>query len=429
MLKQRFLVVVALVLMLVSIVPVMAQDDVTLVYWSMWNETEPQAEVIQGWIDGFAAETGIQVDVTWNGRQNQTLARTALSAGQNIDLIDQDADPLAGGLVLEGLALSLNDYLDTDALDADGSVRDVFTPGVLEAFAVDGEAFLYPYVYNTVQFWYSKQAFADAGVEAPATWEEFLAVNQALLDAGYDPIAAESDVQFYQIDYLTYPVVRKNGAGFLLETIADPTGEMWRDPVYLETAQQIRGLWDSGYIPSDTEGYLWPAGQQTLGLGIAGMELVGSWLPIELSELTEEGFEWGAFNFPAFEGGEGSQNDLMVALLAFMITRDSAHPDEAFEFLRYAMTQENQQALADAALVGSTRQGVEWASELADGAEAAANAEIVFGLSDNAMAIYPEYTNNILFVNWSELFLGQVTAEEFVENMVADSAEYWANQD
>ena len=24
-----------------------------LVYWSMWNETEPQAQVIQGWIDEF----------------------------------------------------------------------------------------------------------------------------------------------------------------------------------------------------------------------------------------------------------------------------------------------------------------------------------------------------------------------------------------
>jgi len=28
-------------------------EAVELVFWSMWNENEPQAQVIQGWSDGF----------------------------------------------------------------------------------------------------------------------------------------------------------------------------------------------------------------------------------------------------------------------------------------------------------------------------------------------------------------------------------------
>lgn len=405
------------------------QDEVKLVYWSMWNETEPQAQVIQSWIEAFeAANPNIDIQATWNGRQNQTLVRTALSAGETIDFVDQDADPISGGLVAEGLALPLNDYLDETALDEDMPVRDVFTPGTLDLFAVDGQVYLWPYVYNTSQFWYNKDAFADAGIEQPpATWEEFLDACQKLLDAGYDPIAAESDIQFYQIDYLTYQAVRYGGVGFLLQTLEDPTGEMWRDPIYLQAAQNMRELWDKGYIPPESAGYLWPAGQQTLGVGLAAMELVGSWLPIELANVVEGSFEWGGFNFPAMPDGAGDQNDLMVYLLSFMVVKDTEHPREIADFLKFITTQENMQQMADEALVGVTRVDVEWAPEIADGAAAAANATAVFGMADGGVALYPELVNNILYVNWSKLFLGEITPEEFVEMMVADQAEYWAN--
>jgi ABC-type glycerol-3-phosphate transport system substrate-binding protein len=314
---------------------------VELVYWSMRNENEAQAEVIQGWIEAFEAENpNITIEAVWNGRQNQTLARTALESGTQIDLVDQDADPLAGGLMLEGQGYALDEFLEMPALDADGAIKDVFTPGVLELFpGADGETYLWPYIYNTVQFWYNKGMFDEVGVEAPATWDEFLAVNDALLAAGYAPIAAESDIAFYQIDYLTYYVERVKGPGFLKAAVEDKTGEMWNDPVFLEAAQATRELWDKGHIPAETVGYLWPAGQQTLGFSEAGAELVGSWLPIELADIVEDGFEWGAFNFPAVAGGEGSNNDLQVALLAFMMLKDTQHPQEAFEFLRFIMTQ------------------------------------------------------------------------------------------
>jgi ABC-type glycerol-3-phosphate transport system substrate-binding protein len=401
-----------------------------LVYWSMWNETEPQAQVIQGWIDEFEQTyPDISIEAVWNGRQNQTLVRTALESGTKIDFVDQDSDPLAGGLMLEGQAYPLDDYLGYAALDEEGPVKDVFTPGVLDLFAAqDGTIYQWPYVYNTVQFWYNKGLFEEVGVEPPATWDEFLAVNDALLEAGYAPLAAESDIAFYQIDFLTYYVERVKGPGFLRAAVEDPTGEMWNDPVFLEAAQATRELWDRGHIPEETVGYLWPAGQQTLGFGEAGAELVGSWLPIELSDIVEEGFEWGAFNFPAVEGGVGSNNDLQVALLAFMILKDTEHPRESFEFLRFLATKEHMQQMADEALVGVTRKDVTWADAIADGAEAAANAENVMGLSDGTVALYPEFVNNVLYVNWRDLFLGELTPEEYVAKMAADAAEHWAGQ-
>ena len=37
----------------------------------MWNSTEPQAIAIQEAIDAYTAETGIKVEVQWNGRDTQ----------------------------------------------------------------------------------------------------------------------------------------------------------------------------------------------------------------------------------------------------------------------------------------------------------------------------------------------------------------------
>ena len=402
-------------------------QEVELVYWSMWNENEPQAQVIQSWIEEFEGENpGVIISPIWNGRQNQTLVRTALSGGTVIDLVDQDADPLAGGLMNEGQGYPLDEFLDMPALDEDAAIRDVFVPGVLDLFqGQDGMTYLWPYIYNTVQFWYNKDMFEEVGVTPPETYAEWMEVNQALLDSGYAPIAMESDVPDYQIDYLNYYIARVKGPGFLKETIEDPTGEMWNDPVYLEAAQAARALWEMGYIPEESAGYLWPAGQQTLGLGESAMELVGSWLPIEIRDLAE--FQWGAFNYPAIEGGAGSASDLQVALLAMMILKDTEHPQEAFDFLRFTMTKANMQEMADQALVGVTRQDVEWAEEIQDGAAAAANAENVMGFADGTVALYPEYTTNILYVNWRDLFLGQITPEQFVGNMAAQTADYWAS--
>ena len=65
----------------------------TLVYWSMWESTEPQGQAIQKAIDAFTAETGIKVDAQFKGRTGiREGLQPALDAGTNIDLFDEDID-------------------------------------------------------------------------------------------------------------------------------------------------------------------------------------------------------------------------------------------------------------------------------------------------------------------------------------------------
>ena len=156
------------------------------------------------------------------------------------------------------------------------------------------------------------------------------------------------------------------------------------------------------------------------------MSLVGSWLPIELSAQVDPDFQWGGFNFPAIEGGEGAVTDVQALLLSFMVLKDTAHPDEALDFLRFLMTKEQQEAMVDVGIVGVTHKDVAWPAPLADAEGAAANATAMFPDVDGVYAKYAEYLNTVLWVNYSELWQGNMTPDEFVEAMVSDQAAYWA---
>ena len=65
--KKRALIFL-FVVGLLSVAVVNAQTPITLVYWSMWNETEGQALVIQDAIAKFEAQNpNIKIEAVWNG--------------------------------------------------------------------------------------------------------------------------------------------------------------------------------------------------------------------------------------------------------------------------------------------------------------------------------------------------------------------------
>ena len=70
-----------------------AGDGGSLVYWSMWEATEPQGQAIQAAVDKFTADTGVAVDLQFKGRTGiREGLQPALDAGTNIDMFDEDID-------------------------------------------------------------------------------------------------------------------------------------------------------------------------------------------------------------------------------------------------------------------------------------------------------------------------------------------------
>jgi raffinose/stachyose/melibiose transport system substrate-binding protein len=407
--------------------PPLSEEPITLVYWSMWNEDEPQGQVVKGAIDAFMeAYPNVTVETTWYGRDIRNLLGPALEAGETIDVYDT----WAGG---KDNALDLSAYLDQIAygpgyVDSDYTVRESILPALWESVDVqnaDGQIISMPYNPFVVMVFYNKDHFEAAGIEnAPQTWDEMIDASEALRAAGYEPFT--EDVDAYMDIVIGAFGERALTCEGMIETINDPSGEAWNSPEVLQMAQSVAEF--SAYLAPGTDGNLFPAGQQRVALGEVTMNLNGSWLPSELLDLTGPDFNWGVFSFPNLPDGAGSNTHVESGSQAMGINQTSENPDMAFEMLRYISSYEAQSAMAKDAASPAARIDVPWEGSLFDAYQAFKAADVSLpwacGLWDTG-----EVFSNVMIPHFTDLFVGKVTPEEFIANIAAAQAEFWASRE
>lgn len=398
-----------------------AANAAELVFWSMWNEPEPQAAALRKIMDNYTkAHPETTFKVIWNGRQNQTKLRAALQAGTQVDFADQDGDQLAGGLQKEGLGYEI-------AADL-GDTKTALLPGVLDLYAAEGKIEQVPYIYNTVNIWYNKDMLAEAGGVVPQTLDELFTLCGKLKESGKSALVTEGNVGFYQVLYFSHLLARAKGSDAMIKAFEVKDGSGWSDPAVLDAAKSARKFWEAGCIAEDARGFQYPAGQQTIALGDTMGELVGSWLPTELTESAGADFPWGAFNFPAVAGGVGKATDIEVGLVSMMVLKASPNAKEAAGFVNYLLSEEAQNILVADGGVGVVRDAVEWPTVLADAHASAKNATALSGFGGGLGVSYPEFNATVLTPEFSKMFLGQSTPEDFVKVLVDKTKEYWASQ-
>lgn len=380
-----------------------AAADTKLVFWSMWNEQEPQAQALQEIMDAYtAANPDVSFDVAWNGRQNQVKMRAALQAGTKIDFMDQDGDQLAGGLVAAGLGLPLNDMLA-------GDLEAAFLPSILDLYKRGDDYIQLPYVYNPVSFWYNKALFTELGVSEPATLNDLINACKIAHEGDVNLLVTEGNVADYQLFHFSYILQRISGPGAVRALIADKTGEAWRSDAVRQALEAEAAMWDANCFSEDVRGFQYPMGQQTIALDEAAAELVGAWLPAELSTAVGDDFDWASFAFPTVAGGSGAASDLQASLLTFMVLKESPNAAAAVDFLAYAVSKEAQEIMATTGKVGVTRNDVAWGDAIADGFTLAENASVIMSINDASNVFFPEYHATILAPTHAAFFLGELS--------------------
>jgi raffinose/stachyose/melibiose transport system substrate-binding protein len=398
-------------------------EEVTVVYWSMWNEDEPQGQVIKQAIEAFEADNpNITVDVVWNGRENRNLVIPALEAGEAIDVFDTGDEWIFAHAAQ--YATDLESLLDDPAVGVDKSVRDTIMQALLYNFPVEGKAVMMPYQPYAVLWFYNKDHFADAGVEEPKTWGDLIEACQALVDAGHPCITTDVDA-YMDILWGYYAERAFGGCQAVTDAMNDTTGDSWNDPKWLQMAEDYASLFADGYLLAGTEGNLYPAGQQALALGEVTMYLNGTWLPTEVQDTAGPDFNWGSFSFPDVEGGDGSAGHVMMGSQAFVIVNSSEHPAEAWALVKWLVGKDAQQAMVDVASVPAIHTDVPWPENLLGAQAAVLNSDmgITWGCD-----IWTSDVSAVVLDAFQQLFAGTITPEEYIELLVTGTADYWASQ-
>lgn len=331
-----------------------------LVYWSMWEATEPQGQAIQEAIDAYTKETGVEVDVQFKGRTGiREGLGSALDNGTNIDMFDEDIDRVNGTwgkylMDLEDLAKE-NDYEATANAGLIAACRDV-AGGTLKSI---------PYQPNVFAFFYNQDLFDQAGIkETPKTWDEFLDVCQKLKDAGITPMTMDDAYATCVIGYHLGRYVGEEGVKKIV------TEGLWDDPAVLQMAKDIEELASKGYFSENVGKNVWPNGQNVeLAGGQVAMYLNGSWLPNEVKATAGPDFKWGCFAYPELgecetniEGAKatGTESNNFGAQV-FAINKDSQKSKEAFDLITYITKGEYDQKLAEESIgIPADTTNTEW---------------------------------------------------------------------
>ena len=391
-------------------------EEVNLVYWSMWNETEPQAQVLIEATEAFMdSHPGVTIDIQWNGREIRKTLQPAIEAGTVIDIWDEDLERVTKNW--SGYAISLDEYLSKSYDSLGGSYESLVNPAMLDMarfFSADGSVYAVPYQPMIVAVFYNRDLLAQVGVTSPpTTWAEFDAACAKLVEAGITPLTIDD---YYMDLPFSYHLARIKGTEWVSQLVNDKTGEMWDDPAVLQAAKDYEAFAAKGYFSPNVASNVYPNGQYEVANGNVAMFLLnGTWLPNEVRGVAGEDFAWGAFAYPAVEGGVDSVYDNVYGAQAYQISKNCANPDVAFEYIAYVTTGEWDTKMSVDTIGAPMGTATEWPGEIGDLKDILDNAETVYpwscGFGDNADVLA------VMVSGFTRLISGQTTAEDFVASM------------
>ncbi|MDO9174442.1 MAG: extracellular solute-binding protein, partial [Actinomycetota bacterium] len=321
-----------------------SDEPVTIDWWHIQNN-DPGLANWQAMADAYTAEhPNVTINITvMENEAFKAAIQTNIQSGDVPDLFQSWG---GGGLRDQVAAGVVRDITDESA----SFVGDL-GEGAVKLYQVDDKQYGIPFNAGMVGFWYNKDLFAEAGIDAPpATWDELLVDIQKLKDAGITPIAVGAGDKWPAHFWYSYLMLRLGGADAMNQIAADNNfsvpnvvgaGELLADLVAMEPFQE--GFLGAGWDAPDGE-------SGTMATGAAAMDLMGQWAPgafknqAGLQPEEDLPFELGWFPFPSVDGGDGLATDAFGGADGFAVGKDA--PPEAVDFLKFITNADNQRIWA-----------------------------------------------------------------------------------
>lgn len=349
-------------------------------------------------------ETNPDIQVEFNPTKNteyNTVLNTSLQAGEGPDIFH--LRPYAAGLKLAEAGF-VEPISDINGLEQ-------FSEDYLAASkGSDGEQYGVPLNISSTQFFYNKKIFADQGLEVPTTWDEFIEVNEKLLDAGITPIAMGTKEGW--LLSLTHGIV---GAGVLDgNTFADKlvTGDKdFTDPAFVESIEAMNDL--KKYFPANSEGLGMDDIRTLFAMEQAAMFPLGSWEIPVVNELNAD-LDYGFFPMPS---KAGNQTVTTWVDGSFAINAKSKNKEAAKTFLEFLTTKEFGELFVDEFKMISAIPGITSDDKLLS--------ELSKAVESNSTPYYwvinfvsgDPTTKTVLETELQGMYLGEVTPAEVAQKL------------
>lgn len=275
-----------------------------------------------------------------------------------------------------------------------------------------------PYQYNLEGIFYNKEIFDEVGIEEPQTFDELLAANDKLLEAGYTPMA-ESGAAAWPVTRLIGMYAYRLAGPDAMTAIRDGDAEL-TDPAYVEAAQAVADMAEAGYFG---EGFLSmdaAAANNSFLSGKAAMKYDGTWLLSDINNPDSNTIgvdNIGFMPFPAVEGGKGTIDQWPANAGTVFATNPKTAGPKVGAWLKCIAENYGAQALSDAGVISGFKvneevTGLPSTTQLVQ--------EKVADIDETVLwfeALMDGKSTSLASSNMSLLVSGQLSAEEYMTQL------------
>lgn len=320
--------------------PAAEGEQVVINFFHRWPN-DPKNTMFKNLIQEYMDENPnvtINMDCILNDEYKEKI-RMVVSTDEVPDIFSSWSGTFAQEMIASGNVSTL-----TDMYEEDPEWAGKIAQASIDGFTFDGEIYAAPWSQDGKAFFYNKKIFEENNLEVPTTWNEFIAVLDALKAAGYETPIVEGLMDNWAIlHYLGTMNQRMLDPEVLAKDYDAATGE-FTDPAYVDVLdkwQQLTSYMGDVCVAIDHETarntYFATGEAPIMYLQFAEITLLEQSLP--------EGFEYGFFNFPAFEEGKGDPKALTGAPEGFMISNKTQYPEECRKFLKWLVSEKGGAAL------------------------------------------------------------------------------------
>lgn len=281
--SRKFGLLFVCLMLIISIIPATAQDDVTLRYFT-FSAAPDHLEDLDTIIADFESQNeGVTIEVSTAPFADYfTLLQADVVSGDAPDVFELNYESFVT-YAANNTLLDVSELLSGDA---------PYYPRALEAFQYEGVQLALPETFSTVLLFYNADLFDAAGIEYPTTewtWDDATVAAEAINALDDDTWGIFSPVQFWEF----YKKAAQNGeCEFFNEDMTEST---LNSAACVETLETMMSFMNNGLMP--TQAQLSGVSDSELFLnGDVGMLVTGIWM---FGAFAEADFAWNVQIEPA----------------------------------------------------------------------------------------------------------------------------------
>ncbi|MBO8165124.1 MAG: extracellular solute-binding protein [Brevibacillus sp.] len=330
------------------------QEETTISFMHLWPEGNSTAHynIVNDIIAKYEEQNpGIHIEVEVLSNEQYKEKIKVLSSSDQLP--DVGMTWAAGYLkpYVEGNQFTpLNDLLE-------GEFADLFVPGTVDAYTIDGKTYGLPLELNIAPIFYNKAIFDQYGLNVPQTYEDFKNVVNVLTENGVAPIALGNKDRWTGSLWYMYLADRIGGPELLTQAI---NGEKsFNNPELTQAAEETQNLVKADAFVKGFNGLSDQEAKSLFMNSQAAMYLIGSWdLPnYTTNEDVPQEFRdsIGYFKFPEVNENSDANSFVGGPGVGLFVAENSDVKEEAKDFVQYFIEQWGEQAVTKAGVIPATK--------------------------------------------------------------------------